>query len=267
MTISKATLLSSLGKVIEKIQQSFISNESATQLYTLNGFSPNYYHRSQMMDINDNTLIIYETLVNVNGYGCVSASKTSIDLNTTSSWDDSTLATPSNRSNKNIHLFSYSDSGEAKFKLSVLDSIDNHRLIGGFYCGSNGSIVSNTQWDLEFRPISDPDGMIYIKNINRWVDINTSEQTYTFETGSKVLSDLNKSLLSYGQLSNISSNTNLSNITGRYQWVSDIIYTDSVKRLAFGKESSSDISIDDSSGTSLCYIRGCSETKVDGGRN
>ena len=108
--------------------------------------------------------------------------------------------------------------------------------------------------------------MIYIKNINRWVDVNTSEQTYTFEAGSKVLSNLNKSLLSYDQLSNISSNTNLSNITGRYQWVSDIIYMDSVKRLAFGKESSSDISIDDS-GTSLCYIRGCSETKVDGGRN
>ena len=128
------------------------------------------------MDVNDSTLNIYETLVNVNGYGCVSASKTSR------------------------------------------------------------------------------------------VDINTSEQTYTFEAGSKVLSNLNKSLLSYDQLSNISSNTNLSNITGRYQWVSDIIYTDSVKRLAFGKESSSDISIDDS-GTLLCYIRGCSETKVDGGRN
>ena len=202
------------------------------------------------MDVNDSTLNIYETLVNVNGYGCISASKTSIDLNTTSSWDDSTLATPSNRSGKNIHLFTYSDSGEAKFKLSVSNSIDNHRLIGGFYCG----------------PISDPDGMIYIKNINRWIDINTSEQTYTFEAGSKVLSNLNKSLLSYDQLSNISSNTNLSNITGRYQWVSDIIYTDSVKRLAFGKESSSDISIDDS-GTSLCYIRGCLETKVDGGRN
>lgn len=263
MTISKSTLLSSLGRVIEKINTLYITNESATQLYTLNSFSPNYYHRASMMVPNGNKLTIFETLVNINGYGCISASQTSIDLDSTSSWDDSSYANSSNRSEKNIHLFSYVDNGETKFKLSISDSYDHGRMIGGFYCGSDGNIVNNTEWDLEFRPVSSPDGMIYIKSINKWVDIDTQEQTYTCKDGITALTNLNKSLLTYDQLYAISTNSSLKNIIGRYQWCSDIVYNDEVKRIAFGKENSSDISIDDS-GTSLCYIRGCSDTQVGG---
>jgi hypothetical protein len=65
----------------------------------------------------------------------------------------------------------------------------NSRLVGGFHClcvdvgtisghtlsgYTAGNILPLSVWDLNFRANSDNDGMVYVKSINKWVDIYLS---------------------------------------------------------------------------------------------
>lgn len=98
-----------------------------------------------------------------------------------------------NRAGKDVYLWAgYNSSREEQVVECDLSSssgpLDMARamLIGGFHClcadvgtisghplsGYNkGDIIPNSIWTLSHRPISDPEGMVWVPEINKWVDI------------------------------------------------------------------------------------------------
>jgi len=155
--------------------------------------SPNYYRRSALPTPNKTTITIHPTWVNINDEGHISTSDVVLNLNASASWDNSTYATTANRAGKDFYIYAISGSdGTPTFKLSANSTVPtgytaaNSRKIGGFHClclsvgtisghtlsGYNtGEILPLSVWDLRHRPVSDPEGMVWIAGIGKWVDI------------------------------------------------------------------------------------------------
>ena len=155
--------------------------------------SPNYYRRSALPTPNKTTITIHPTWVNINDEGHISTSDVVLNLNTAASWDNSTYATAANRAGKDFYIYAISGSdGIPTFKLSANSTVPtgytaaNSRKIGGFHClcvavgtisghtlsgYAVGNILPLSVWDLRHRPVSNPEGMVWIAGIGKWVDI------------------------------------------------------------------------------------------------
>ena len=161
--------------------------------------TPNFYSRSGMFVVNNSPTTTSITtpdklLVNINGHGYM-ATATTININATSSWDsgDTGYATQSTRVGMDFYIYACEQEGDVpKWIISSNSTCptgytdSNSRKIGGFHClclsvGSiqdnsvsgltTGAILPLSIWDLRHRPQSEPEGMVWVKGIGKWVDI------------------------------------------------------------------------------------------------
>ncbi len=149
--------------------------------------APSCYKRPSLFTIAKTTITIpKDTWVNINNTGYISESDTTLNL--------STVGTASARKGKDVYVYAcVPSSGTAPtFVLSLNSTVPtgytatNSRKIGGFHClcagvgtisghtlsgYAEGDALPNSQWDLLHRAQSDNEGMVWIPEINRWVDI------------------------------------------------------------------------------------------------
>ena len=164
----------------------------------INGYiadNPNFYERSGLFVPNKTTITTPDKmLININNHGYIGSSVT-INLNSASSWDaaNTTYATLANRAGKDFYIYVVEQDGDVpKFLLSTHTTCPyeytetNSRKVGGFHClcASVGTISGHTLsgyyageilplsvWDLKHRPVSEPEGMVYIAGLGKWYDI------------------------------------------------------------------------------------------------
>lgn len=158
--------------------------------------NPTYYDRSEMFSSNKTTVTMPEkTNVNVGGHGYVLDGDT-VDLTDSDNWDDSTYTTAANRAGKDFYIYLCQPTPVTNttpiLVLSANSTVptgytaDNSRKIGGFHCLCSsvgtisghalsgyvtGDILPLSVWDLKHRAISENDGMVYIPEVGKWVDI------------------------------------------------------------------------------------------------
>ena len=160
--------------------------------------SPGFYKRNELPTPAKTTITVHPTWVNIGSKGYISDSDTAIDLSSASSWDSTTTdyTTAANRGGKDFYIYACQPTGALNtspvFKLSANSTVPTgytattSRKIGGFHClcadvGTisghtlsgyvKGDILPLSVWDLLHRPVSDPEGMVWVAPINKWVDI------------------------------------------------------------------------------------------------
>ena len=140
-----------------------------------------------------------ELSVRIGSGGYRLAAPLEISLASYPSWDDGTYVTAANRAGKDFYFYAVPGiSGAPKFILSANSTFpdgytaETSRKIGGFHClcaaGSGtmydptfpladfmaGDILPASVWDLKHRPVSSPEGMVYVAGIGKWADIYLS---------------------------------------------------------------------------------------------
>ena len=171
--------------------------------------APAHYEREQLYTTNKTTITIYPTWVNINGGGYVLEGTKLIDIENADNWDDPQYITAVNRAGKDFYIYAtQSVSNDAPdFILSANSTVptgytaDNSRKIGGFHClclsvGTisghtlsgylTGDILPNSSWDLKHRAVSENEGMVYIPEVGKWVDIYLASWD-----GAKLVSEYN----------------------------------------------------------------------------
>ena len=170
-----------------------------TRIYGNIAETPNFYARSGLFTATNTSstcklTVPSKLLVNIGDRGYMVTGGT-INLNSTSSWDtdQTTYATLANRAGKDFYIYAcQQDADTPKFVLSTSSTYPTgytdttSRKIGGFHClcadvGTisdhslsglrAGHILPLSIWDLKHRPISDPEGMVWVEDIGKWVDI------------------------------------------------------------------------------------------------
>ena len=150
--------------------------------------TPNYYRRPQLpyVSSSNHTSIVIpaNTQVNINDIGYISTSDTIISCSSFT------------RNGKDIYIYACAPSDSSSTKPTFVLSLDStapsgyttttSRKIGGFHClcASVGTISGHTLsgyvagdilplsiWDLLHRPVSSPEGMVWVEGLNIWVDI------------------------------------------------------------------------------------------------
>ena len=135
----------------------------------------------------------------VNSSSLISPTTLVTDLNTSGNWDSATYATAANRAGKDFYVYacvptsgtvpdfvlSASTTYPSAIPSGVTPSATNTRKVGGFHClcvavgtisGHDltgylaGDILPRSCWDLQHKPISSVEGMVYGKH-GQWVDI------------------------------------------------------------------------------------------------
>ena len=175
-----------------------------TRIYGYIADIPNFYERSGLFKANNSDSAVSITtpeklLVNINNHGYI-AEATTLNLGTAASWDTTSgtnYTTAANRAGKDFYIYAVEQDGDVpKFLLSANATVptgsgytaNNTRKIGGFHClGVAATGISDTThplkdyavgwilplsvWDLRHRPVSDPEGMVWVEGIGKWVDI------------------------------------------------------------------------------------------------
>ena len=126
------------------------------------------------------------TQVNIGNAGYISTTDTTLQL--------STVGEAAARAGKDVYIYACkpTSGSEPVFVLSLNSTVptgynaQNSRKIGGFHClcASVGTISGHTLsgyaagdilplsvWDLLHRPVSEPEGMVWIEGLGIWVDI------------------------------------------------------------------------------------------------
>ena len=148
-------------------------------------YSPRWYRRMNLPVPNKTTITIpARTQVNINNKGYISLSDVTLSLNN--------FVTAANRKGKDLYIYACAPTSgiEPVFVISLNSTVPdgytatNSRKIGGFHClcadvgtisGHTlsgyvaGDILPLSVWDLLHRPVSDPEGMVYV--LGRWYDI------------------------------------------------------------------------------------------------
>ena len=171
--------------------------------------APAHYEREQLYSTNKTTITIYPTWININNHGYVLEGTKLIDIENADNWDDSTYTSAAQRAGKDFYIYACEPTSNdaPDFTLSANSTVptgytsDNSRKIGGFHClclsvGTisghtlsgylTGDILPNSPWDLKHRAISENEGMVYIPEVNKWVDIYL-----TSYDGAKLASEYN----------------------------------------------------------------------------
>ena len=156
--------------------------------------APAHYEREQLYTTNKTTITIYPTWININGMGYVLEGTKIIDIENADNWDDSQYTSAAQRAGKDFYIYACeSTSNDAPdFILSANSTVptgytaDNSRKMGGFHClclsvGTisghtlsgylTGDILPQSPWDLKHRAVSENEGMVYVSEVNKWVDI------------------------------------------------------------------------------------------------
>lgn len=156
--------------------------------------APIYYERDAIFITNKTTITINRTWINIDNVGYVLEGQKIIDLTNADNWDDGQYTVASNRAGKDFYIYALIPvSGPApKFILSANSTVptgytaNSSRKIGGFHClctsvGTisghtlsgylTGDILPLSLWDLKHRAISENEGMVWIPQIGKWVDI------------------------------------------------------------------------------------------------
>ena len=177
----------------------YVNNEKAN-LYTITQMiqtNPVFYERSGLMEPSRTQFAMPEvTNVNIGGYG-YSLPGDDYYLDDLTIWDDGQYATAANRAGKDFYIYlcqptPASSDTKPNLILSHNSTVptgytaDNSRKIGGFHClclsvgtisghtlsdYETGDILPLSVWDLKHRPVSSPEGMVYIEGLGKWFDI------------------------------------------------------------------------------------------------
>ena len=150
------------------------------------------YSRPRLFTVANNVITIYAgtTVLIDNSYYTASENVT-IDIN-------SRIAANS-RNGKDIYIYAIVDTNnEMQFVISLNSTTPdgytsaNSRKIGGFHClcaavgtienhklnnYATGDVLPASRWDLLFRPLSEPEGMVYDEYTNVWIDIYLASYT------------------------------------------------------------------------------------------
>lgn len=168
-------------------------------MINLRDFNPTFYARpslpalaSTSTDAGRRTLVApAKTAAALTSADFYTAVAVSLDLNTAGNWDttsgtDYTVA--NNRAGKDFYLFATTSGLKLSANSTVPTGFDANtsRKIGGFHClclsvGTisghplsgflTGDILPYSIWDLAFRPVCSPDGMVFSFAADVWVDI------------------------------------------------------------------------------------------------
>lgn len=145
-----------------------------------------FYNRDELFTPNKTNITIHKNLkINIGGNPYISTIDKVLQL--------TSLGTLDSLGGKDVYIYACASSTtEPNFVLSLNSTIpsgytaETSRKIGGFHClcadvGTieghtlsgylKGYILPLSVWDLLHRPVSDSEGMVYIKEINKWVDI------------------------------------------------------------------------------------------------
>lgn len=174
-------------RVHDKSTKSF--NEVAfpviTNLAVAEGPYPTYWRSTRPTVTKTSVTIPAGVMVDINGKTYTKVTETVLDLSGISVTD---------RTAKDVYIYACEPTVgiEPVFVLSLNSTTptgynaDNSRKIGGFHClcvdvgtisGHTlsgyvaGDILPASIWDLLHRPKSEPEGMVYVEPIDRWVDI------------------------------------------------------------------------------------------------
>lgn len=134
--------------------------------------------------------------ININDNGYIAQNTAEIDLTLESNWDSITIdyRQAVNRKGKDFYIYACqpADGNVPIFVLSANSTVptgytaSNSRKIAGFHClcADVGTITGHTLsgyiagdilpasfWDLSHRPVSNPEGMVYVDGLDLWVDI------------------------------------------------------------------------------------------------
>ncbi|MDY5646873.1 MAG: hypothetical protein SPF22_07725 [Candidatus Onthovivens sp.] len=163
-----------------------------TQINQILGlFKPTLYDRSQLASSNKTTITIYAGLqVAINGKIYFTQEDKTITV--------ADFVDAASRKGKDCYIYACQPSDANSFSPNIVISLNstvptgytaaNSRKIGGFHCmcadvgtkiGSShpyygyvaGDIIPISMWDLRHLPEAEPEGMVYIRNIGKWVDI------------------------------------------------------------------------------------------------
>lgn len=156
-------------------------------------YAPGFYQRSELMTPSQKKITIHPTWVNINGIGFASPEDVELGLNEPPSWDDAVNVSANTRKGKDVYVYAVKTEGSTpKFVLSLEASAPvgvaegNFRKIGGFHClcesvgeiaehplsgYASGDILPASVWDLDFRAVSDNEGMVWVPGAQAWVDI------------------------------------------------------------------------------------------------
>ena len=134
-------------------------------------------------------------LVDINDTFVALSSQQALDLSQSATWDSVTTdyRVAANRAGKDFYVYAVLVGGTTLGLLVSANatyptgySATTSRKVGGFHClcvavgtisGHTltgyvaGDILPASVWDLKFRPVSAPEGMVYVAGIGRWVDI------------------------------------------------------------------------------------------------
>ena len=158
--------------------------------------TPCYYSRSAPFAPTKTTIVTPVRLwVNIALDGYIKEASETLDLNDEASWDSISpdYRVPSTRAGKDFYIYACAQLDRTfKYLLSANSTVptgytaDNSRKIGGFHClcvsvgtisGHTltgyvaGDIIPNSMWDIQHRPASEPEGMVYVSGLDLWVDI------------------------------------------------------------------------------------------------
>lgn len=169
-----------------------------TQINQILGlFKPTLYDRAQLASSNKTTITIYAGLqVAINGKIYFTQEDKTITV--------ADFVDAASRKGKDCYIYACQPSDVNSFSPNIVISLNstvpsgytavNSRKIGGFHCmcadvgtkiGSShpyygyvaGDIIPISMWDLRHLPEAEPEGMVYIRNIGKWVDIYLSGWT------------------------------------------------------------------------------------------
>lgn len=189
---------------LTKLQRYAARVKAVTDGLALRG--SNWYYRDNRPASSAQTnLIIYSgTEVMINGSLYKTTEDTTLSVNSSASWDNSTYATAANRLGTDFYVYAVEPASGTvpSFILSANSTVptgyteSNSRKIGGFHClcaavGSitwthpiTGATVAHTLsgyvvgdilpasvWDLLHRPKCDPEGYAYIDECDVWMSI------------------------------------------------------------------------------------------------
>lgn len=170
---------------VSQLEEAIQQLEEAIQQLTNYNYSYNY-SRDELFTPNKTTITIHKNLkINIGGKPYTSTIDRVLQL--------ISLGTLDSLGGKDVYIYACASSTtEPNFVLSLNSTIpsgytaETSRKIGGFHClcadvGTieghtlsgylKGYILPLSVWDLLHRPVSDSEGMVYIKEINKWVDI------------------------------------------------------------------------------------------------
>lgn len=133
--------------------------------------------------------------VNVGDRGFYLPAQITLDLSLAASWDTTVgtdYRTAANRAGKDFYVYACNNAPALKLVASANATYpsgytaDNSRKLGGFHCLCTavgtisghtlssyvaGDILPASVWDLIHRPVSSPEGMVYVSGLGKWVDI------------------------------------------------------------------------------------------------